>query len=150
MNVTSFLALWGTIVSTIALTWHIIRGLQDRRKFKVEAYIGYFLPGDPKKKYFYVVMTNIGRRPIFVCRYGALLKKKKGEKGKPATLIVARKLPKMLKEQEYHIEYTEDLSLFSRNIKNIYAGDSTGKNWKISRKNFKQLLKDAKKVLQES
>jgi len=149
MNLTPLLALWGSIISTIALTWNVIRGLQDRRKLKVEAYIGYFLPGDTQKKYFYVVMTNIGRRPILVSRYGALLKKKKGEKGNPATLIIARNLPKMLKEGEYHIEFTEDLSLFSRNIKNIFAGDSTGKNWKISKKNFKQLLKDANEALKE-
>ena len=149
MNLTSLLALWGTVVSTIALSWNIIRGFQDRRKLKVEAAIGFMLPGDTQKKYFYVVITNIGRRPIFICRYGAFLKKKKGEKGKPAAMVIARDLPKMLKEGENHIEYTDDLSLFSRTIKDIHVGDSTGKNWKASRKNLRRLLRDAKDVLHD-
>jgi len=150
MELTPILALWGTVISTIALTWNILRGIQERKKIEVEANIGFFLPGDAERKVFYVTMTNVGRRPVFITGWGALRKKKKSEKGKPGIFITARNLPKMLKESEYNIEYTEDLTVFERNITRVQVWDSTGKKWKISRKNLKRLLKDASELLQQS
>lgn len=150
MDLTPILALWGTIVSTIAITWNILRGLEDRKKLKIEANIGTILPGNPNKKYFYVSMTNIGRRPVFVTGWGTDLKKEKKEKGKRAVFIKARNLPKLLKDGEAHMEYIDNLSIFSRKIKNVKIWDSTGKSWKISRKNLKLLLKNAKEALQQS
>ncbi len=150
MDLTPILALWGTIVSTIAITWNILRGLEDRKKLKIEANIGTILPGDPNKNYFYVSMTNIGRRPVFVTGWGTDLKKEKEEKGKRAVFIKARNLPKLLKDGEAHMEYIDNLSIFSRKIKNVKIWDSTGKSWKISRKNLKLLLKNAKEALQQS
>ena len=62
MDLTPILALWGSIVSTVAVTWNIIRSSQDRKKIRVEANIGFILPGDSDKKVLYVIMTNVGRR----------------------------------------------------------------------------------------
>jgi hypothetical protein len=145
---TQFIAFWGAIISSLALGWNILRRLQDRKKLKLEANIGTMLPGDPSKIYFYITMTNIGRRPVFVTGWGADLKKEKKEKR--AVFIKAHDLPKLLKDGEAHMEYIEDLSIFSRNIKNVKVWDSTGKKWKISKKNFKRLLKNAKEVLQQN
>ena len=148
IGLTQILAFWGTVISTIALIWNIVRGLQDRKKLKVEAYIGVMLPGDSSKKVFYVVMTNIGRRPVFVSGWGGLRKKEKGEKiRKVGIFAVARNLPKMLKEGEYNIEYIEDFSFFSHNIREVHAWDSTGKKWKINRKNLRRLLKAGREQL---
>ena len=150
MSLIAILALWGTIVSSIALTWNIIRGSQDKKKIKIEAQIGHFMPGDAKDKVFYVTVTNIRRRPVFITGWGALRKKKKGEKGKPGIIIISPKLPKMLKDGDYEILHTEDLSIFSCNeLTRIQVWDSTGKKWKVSRKNMRQLLKTAKKTRQK-
>jgi hypothetical protein len=40
LDLTQILAFWGTVVSTIAVTWNTLRGLQDKRKLKVEGNIG--------------------------------------------------------------------------------------------------------------
>jgi len=151
MGLTPILAFWGSVRSTFALTWNIIRGLQERKKIKVEANIGFILPGDDtKRKVFYVTMTNVGRRPVFITGWSVLIKKKKTEKGKPGIFIAPRNLPKMLKESDYNIEYTDDLTVFKHNITGVQVWDSIGKKWKISRKNLKRLLKDASELLQQT
>lgn len=150
MDLTQLMAFWGTVVSTIAVTWNIVRGLMDRRKLTVSGHIGHLLPSeDPEKLYFYVVMTNMGRRPIVVSTHGIIPKKRKGEKGEIRTLIRAKELPKMLREGEFHIEITETLDFGGREIIGVYALDSSGKEWKAKRRNLKLLKKnllEAKKV----
>lgn len=143
METTPFLAIWGAIVSTIIATWNIIQGLQNRRKLKIEANIGHKLPGDPEKLYIYFIITNIGRRPIYVTGIHAIISKKR------AFFIMTRRLPKMLKESEYHMEWIEDFTIFDQNIKKIYALDSTGKKWKVGKKNLKKFLKEGKEVLKQ-
>lgn len=150
MTLTQFLAVWGTIVSSIALTWNIIRGLQDKRKLKVEAFIGVMIPRETDKKYITVTVTNIGRRPIYVIGWGARLKKEKGGPKKPSLAIGPHILPKMLAEGEYVIEYTHDLTMLLREIKYIYAWDSTGKQWRVKRNSLNRLIKEGREILEEA
>lgn len=95
---------------------------------------------DPNKKYFTVTMTNIGKRPIFVSLCGIIPEQKKGIKGSIRSCIMARQLPKMLKEGEYLIEYIEDYSFGGRGIIGVFANDSTGKEWRASKKNIKMVI----------
>ena len=143
MDLTKWLALWGSILSTVAVTWNIFRGLQDRKKIKVEAHIGIIIPGDVEKKVFYSTMTNVGRRPVYITGWGLLIKRSKGEIKKRGRIIMGRNIPMMLKDGEYNLEYTEDLSTFSDELITVQVWDSAGNKWKISRKNLKQLLKEA-------
>jgi len=145
MDLIPILAIWGSIISTAALTWNIIRGLEDRKKLNLEANVGQMLPGDPNNYYFYISMTNIGRRPVFVTGWGVDLKERNR-----SVFIVARNLPMLLKDGENNLEYTDDLSIFNRNIKAVKVWDSTNKKWKISKKNLKLLLKNAQEVLQQN
>jgi hypothetical protein len=143
LDLTQLMAFWGTVVSTIAVTWNIVRGLMDRRKLMVSGHVGNFLPSeDPEKLYFYVVMTNTGRRPIVVSTYGIVPKKRKGEKGEIRTLIMPRALPKVLNEGQFHIEFTETLDFGGREVIGVYALDSSGKEWRAKRKNVKLLKKN--------
>ena len=151
MDLTPILAFWGTIVSTVAVTWNIIRSSQDRKKIRVEANIGFILPGDSDKKILYVIMTNVGRRPVYITGVGMSRKKKKGEKGKPGLFMTARNLPMMLKEGDYNIEYSEKLSIFTEyEITTVKVWDSTNKKWRISKKNLRNLIENAKEVLEQS
>ena len=91
-----------------------------------------------------ITITNIGRRPVLVKGWGG--EEKKNVKGKRGIFIVPQGLPRMLKEGEYHTEFTEDLTILSLELKKLYVWDSTGKYWKVSRKNLKRLFKGVKKV----
>jgi len=146
MNIIAFLALWGTIVSTIALTWNVIRGLQERRQLKVEAFMGHEVR-DEKTKVLAIVITNIGRRPIYAKELVVPFKEK--EDDRKGIRIITDKLPKMLKEGEYQEIIDRDFSLLSKNIERAYVVDSSGKKWKISRKDLRGLLKDANKKQQQ-
>jgi len=37
MDITKFLALWGAILSTMAITWNIFRDVNDKGKLKIDA-----------------------------------------------------------------------------------------------------------------
>jgi hypothetical protein len=148
IGTTEILAIWGAIVATTALVWNIIRGFQDRKKIKVETQLGYIKPGDPERTLFYAIVTNIGRRPVFITGWGGV----REDKEKPnirvfGTMIPSQQLPKMLQEGDYVILGTDDLSFFDKKVKRVHAWDSTGKYWKNSKKNMRQLLRQVKKEL---
>jgi len=146
LDLTLILALWGTIFSTVAITWNVVRDLLDRKKIKVEAGIGFILAEDTTTKVFYLTMTNISRRPLYITGWGVYRKRREGKRGKKGLCIPSPDLPKMLKEGDYNIVYTEDLSIFSYKLIRVHVWDSIGKKWKISRKNFRQLLKTAEET----
>ena len=52
----------------------------------------------------------------------------------------------MLKESEYHIEYTPELKILDEDIKRIYAWDSSGREWALSRKQLKGLREERRKL----
>jgi hypothetical protein len=144
MDITKFLALLGAILSTIAITWNIFRDVNDKGKLKIDAIIGKIVPDHTDKDYLVITITNIGRRPVLVKSWGGM--KKKNVKGARGIFITSRGLPRMLKEGEYHMEFTEDLSIIFPELEKIHVWDSTGKEWKISKKNLKCLFKDVQKI----
>jgi hypothetical protein len=74
MDLTTLFAFCGVILSTVALTWNIMRDLNDRARLKLDAIIGKFYPDHTDRDYFVITMTNIGRRPIVVKSWGYLRK----------------------------------------------------------------------------
>jgi hypothetical protein len=42
--------------------------------------------------------------------------------------------------------YAEDLSIISPELEKIHVWDSTGKEWKVSKKSLKSLFKDVQKI----
>jgi len=142
MNWSSLIAIIGAIGAAFANGWNIIR---DRRKLLVEAFFGEaFFPSGEKKDVFYMVITNMGRRPIYISKIGGSYKK-----NSKFFDIIPRFPQKLLKESESYTEYTEDIDkLINKidNIKNIFAIDSLKKKWKISCKYMHQLKEDAIKI----
>ena len=142
MDITQPLAIWGAILSTVAVTWNVVRDLGDRPRLKVEAMIGKMYPDHTDREYVFVTITNIGRRPVVVKGCGG--RKKKHVPGKRGIFIVSIGLPRTLKEGEYHNEWTPDLSFINDDLEKIHVWDSAGREWKISRKNLRYLLKTGK------
>ena len=64
--------------------------------------------------------------------------------------IVGQNLPKMLQEGESHDEFTEleaNRKPASDNVKRLYIWDPSGKEWALSRKQLKQLRKEAREAI---
>ena len=135
---TTILALWGALLSSIAVGWNLYRDLSEKGKLRVTCYVGCTIEGgklDPNKYLFWNV-TNIGRTSILV--------KSIGGKNKDDTAFFIKEscLPKMLKPGEYIIESVADFSVLSENLKSLNAYDSLGREFKASRKQVEQLKKD--------
>jgi hypothetical protein len=141
MDLTSALALWGAVIATAALTWNIVRDIGERPKVKIDAMIGRMYPDHADRSYVILTMTNIGRRPVFIKGWGATLKK---DGPQPKGLVVRpHGLPKMLSESEYHIEFTHDFRVLAPEVERLYVYDSSGREWKLTRKQLRELRKQA-------
>lgn len=142
---TTFLAVWGALVSTVALTWNVIRDFRDKGALKFDAMIGKIYPDHTDRDYLVINITNIGRRPVLVKGLGAMKNKKVPT---PRGLLLApRGLPKMLKEGEYHMEFTHDFRFLADEIDKIYVWDSTGREWRLPSKVLKKLKAEATEFL---
>lgn len=51
-------------------------------------------------------------------------------------------LPRMLGESDYHIEWTPELKILDDDTERIYAWDSSGKEWALSRKQMRRLRRE--------
>ena len=165
-DATRLVAIYGALVSTIAVAWTVHRDYKDRARIELSATIGYLAKfGDRdcvltrtymiehrpeivcRKPSLFLKITNTGRRPIFVEGWTIRTNiKKTGEDHFIYPLIT---LPKMLKEGEYTVEKTDDLSLLDDGAKRIYVWDSTKKDWPLSRRQLHDLIKEAKRVASE-
>jgi hypothetical protein len=73
---TTCLAVWGAILSTFLAVWTIYRDIRDRGNLRVEAYLSEWdergeEANELHRKYeVEIILTNIGRRPIFVSDIG--------------------------------------------------------------------------------
>ena len=145
MSSTELLAIIGAIGSAVAITWNFTRTIQDRANLKVTAWIGKILPDYADRDYLFITIVNIGRRSVLVSGWGGM--KKKHVKGKRGFFITSHGLPRMLKEGEDHMEYTPHISeILSHDLEKICVKDSVGREWKVSRKNIKNLFKEVKKL----
>jgi hypothetical protein len=167
-SLTEFLATYGALLASVGLGWNLYRDLLDRAKLEVSVDVRRFargedgtvfvvkpdLPVEGATEQLYVVMSvvNVGRRPVVWKGWGGKYFKPvdvgHGRGKKSGFTIVGRALPKMLREAESHSEFTEltsDLRPASENVKSLFMWDSSGKFWKVSRRQLKELKRDARR-----
>ena len=140
ISLTTLIALYGAILSSVLLGWNIYRDLTDKGSLRVHCYIGnIIIPGGPKDENDYLVysITNVGRKPTLVTHIG-------GKTKENDFMITPRELPKMLKPGEYLLEYTRDLSILNDNLLCLWALDSFGKAHKVKKSVLKDLIKKGK------
>lgn len=140
MDITTFLAIWGAIISTFVLGWTIYRDLSEKGKIKVSCFIGNQVGGfaNPEKDVLVYTITNVGKKPIYIKLIGGAFTQKH-------FLLSSSQIPKMLQPGEYIVESSEDLSIFDRDLKHLWVIDSLDNYWKISKKNMKFLFDTIKK-----
>ena len=137
LNITTLIAAYSAFVATFVLGWNVFRDLTDKGKLKVHCYIGNLIfPGGPtdNKDYLVYSVTNVGRRAVLVTHVG-------GQKKKKDFMIVPRDLPKKLEPGDYLMEYTDDLSCLSKDLKTLFVIDSLGKQYKVKRATVRNLKK---------
>jgi hypothetical protein len=150
INLTSLIALYGAILSSILLGWSIYRDLSDRGKLKVYCFIGKeAIPGVRKseKSWFFYVVTNTGKRPVYVTNIGGRYKKYNGSKYTDFSISSFRK--QKLEPGEEVIEKCE-LSVINEPITNLFAIDSLNKVYEVRRKNLKKVINDLNRKMKES
>lgn len=157
---TKFLAVWGAILGSVTLGWNLYRDLLDRPRMKVEARLRRIgqatdgrwfvvnpeLPVEGASRKLYVVMeaTNVGRRQIQWDGWGG--RYRSPVNGRNSFTIIAQNLPKTLSEGQSHSEMTDELlDKIATNVRQLFAWDSRGKYWHVSRRQFRKLIADARK-----
>jgi hypothetical protein len=159
MSLTTILAIYAAIVSSILLGWNLYRELHNRARVKISISLmrietgidgrqiafAFHLPTGNASADVHVVvkMTNVGRRPMLLQGWGG--EWKIPENGKDKFVVISQGLPRMLKGHESHQEFTPDLSIISPNIKALFVWDSDGKNWYVSDKELRETVGQARK-----
>jgi len=101
MSLTSYIAVYGAILSTIAIGWNIYNNLQDRPKVKVTGKFGFMTSSKGAEgHFFFVKAVNKGRRSVHLSSVGL-------RSGDEDIMIVHRMtgLPHELKEGKSHSEW---------------------------------------------
>jgi hypothetical protein len=160
LSVTDVLAIWGAVLSSVAVGWNLYRDWLDRGKLRISASLRRLVKGVDGKLYSvkhdlpiadasaetYVVTTaiNAGRRPVMFKSWGGTWHQPVA--GKNTFIIVGVDLPKMLREGEYHSEFTNELTERIENVKKISVWDAFGKEWNVSRRGLQKLKQEARDI----
>lgn len=139
-NFIFWIAIWGAVLSTIAILVRIADYLQDRRSLKVNAYAaceGTLGVGITQEDALALIITNRSRRPIYVESVGATWEK---EGKKRQALLLFPNIPYTVTESKPYrqvFNVLEEVEVTS--LKSIFVIDSLSKKWRVPRKSIKRL-----------
>jgi hypothetical protein len=70
MDLTIYIAIYGAILSTIAVGWNIYNNSQDRPRIEIKANFGFMLPDNGGKTFLFIKAINHGKRSIYLSSFG--------------------------------------------------------------------------------
>ena len=159
VSLTSVIAFYGAVLSSIAFGWNLYRDLRDRARLRIKIHIrravqspdGKWYQVSPdlpvqaasEKLYLVATVTNIGRRPVKWTGWGG--KYHKPEDGKKGFRIIPSVLPVILKEGDSCTEMTDDLSPAGENVKALFIDDAADKCWYLARSDLRKLKEERRK-----
>ena len=167
--ITTLLAIWGALVSTVALIWNIFRSLKDRGRIRVSANITSISRNEFEKQdtplskallknvapeakaidRLRITLFNTGKRPITVIELRMIYSEKGQIPVWDMTVgysefgrIFTHDFPKVLSEGEYHID---ELSphIVDDSLTAIYAKDAKGYIYTLPKKELRRLKDQA-------
>jgi hypothetical protein len=106
----NFFAIYGAILSTIAILWNIRRDMQDRAEIKVSAKVVNRFVAISGVDYICVELSNVGKRPITIKEISYKIDKQIYA----AKLSLQTDLPKELGEGQLHT-----VDIMKDNIENV-------------------------------
>lgn len=157
---TKLVAFYGALVATFTVGWNVYRDLHEQARLKLSTMVGHSIKNGvishafaieewPEKfkniaPSLYLTITNVGRRVVIVQNW--TIRTDRSKTGKDHYFYPLFALPKALKEGEYVVEHTDDLSLLLDGAKQIYAWDSCGKKWSLPRHEFRKLREEVRNI----
>jgi hypothetical protein len=144
-TITLIIAIWGALLSTLAIGWNLYRDLMDKGRLRVNCYFGMIVQegvGIEKENVLFWNITNIGRKPVVLTQMGGRFKDNYFVLKQHVTL------PRTLQPGEFVTGYMEDFSIMEgKDVKTLTAIDSIGRIYKAPRKQVREVKKDLKDVL---
>jgi hypothetical protein len=143
-TITTILAICVFVLSSAALGRMIYRDVNKRCRLRVSCYIGKVvdkMTGISPNKYLVYIITNTGKEPIVLTHIGGTLKNNQ------FLAIPNHKLPRVLKPNEYIIDYYADLSVLKMGLKHLWAIDSLARKHKAPKKQIKKMKKEYLEIL---
>ncbi len=129
-------AWWGAIAGTIALGWNILRHTRLKGRLKVEGIYQVDGKNPLSPPVFAVQVTNVGSKALLV--QGIAIQLKKGST--PSHHFFPCETPMMLGRGKYFLQVIDRTGWIPTDAEYLYAWDSSGKQWHVSRKQFRVLL----------
>ena len=127
---TTFLAIWGAIMSTIAVSWNIRRDFLDRGRLKLHCYHGCIVGGGVRSPtYLIFQVTNVGRRDVQLTTIGGELLSDRHFLIPLPGLGSQQLLPRLLKPGECFMGQAE-MDALDENPRSLWAIDSLNNYWK--------------------
>lgn len=135
MNLTTLIATYGAILSTIAVGWNIYNNLQDKPKIKVTAKFSLFMGAEKLSKLFlFIKIVNSGRKSIHLSSFGLRTKEE------DVFSLRQSALPLELSPGKSHSEHFDLDKLKDKKIELGWYRDETGKIYKT--KNIRKMLEN--------
>ena len=128
INITTILAIYGSVLATIVFVWDIIKVAREKPRLKIEV-AHHILAGPQETKHrIGIKMANVGRGTITVEASGFSLSPP-SPKGNTATLYDLE-LPVELHDGQSHISYAKPDQIPRDRIVYGWVRDATGRTWK--------------------
>lgn len=124
IDITTGLALYGALLSTIVFLWNLRRNLRDRAKLIVEADHHVLIGPLHRDHKLGIKMVNKGRRPLTVVASGFRLSTQSDEN---MVTVLDPTLPKELTEGQSHTTYANPMEVEANMVLYAWTRDATGR-----------------------
>ncbi|MEK6881544.1 MAG: hypothetical protein AABY22_18120 [Nanoarchaeota archaeon] len=124
-NTTLTIAIYGAVLSTIALIWNIYNSSQDKPKIKIKTKFGFFSSSTGSEgPFLFIIAINKGKRSVYLSSFGL----RTGNEDLIPNRITG--IPCELKGGTSHDEFFKINELKNREFDFAWYRDATGKIYK--------------------
>jgi hypothetical protein len=127
MDLTTFLACWGAVLSTIAIIWNFFEYRRNRPNLKVEANYSLIVNSGASQPTVTITMVNTGKEPLTVIATGFRLDTKSDEN---MATVVDPSLPTELTQGQRHTTFANYDEITAHKILYAWARDATGRKYR--------------------
>ena len=143
ISVTTWIAVYAAIVSTITAFVRIKIARRDKGMLEITGFIGRIVPDKTGVDYLTLIITNIGRRPLVA--EGIATKEKRF--GKQRGIIFPNNLPKKLGEGDSVTEMYDHFDAIKNHPHSMYVYDSTGHKYYMKRRVLRSILRQYDQIV---
>lgn len=135
---------YSAIVATIALAWNVFRDVRSKGALRVQAvYQPNMEPQLPPA--LAVRVTNVGSKAVLV--QGIAIRRKKGFE--PRHHFFPCQVPKMLAPGDSLLQVLDRTGWLPLAAERVYAWDSSGRHWRMTRREFRSLLNQNRRLFHD-